>query len=211
MPPSAHERHLRRDRTAIVAELGFDCADAHPIVTLRNPAGLAGWTLPVLELLIVAGAVFALAHAIRRLRRDGDPTNLALWIASLVYLFVIEPPLYFPGWFGLDEPIGLILAQCVHRAVHVRPVTALHRRVLSRDEPGHRTRTAPPRVVAGWRTVLAGALAPLGMVVGNARRAVFGMSGSRPRSSTVPGHRADPDRPAGGRTTASVGCSTARR
>lgn len=103
------------DATAqrLVAELGFECADAHPIATLRNPADLAGWTLPVLELLIVAGAVFALAHAIRRLRRDGDPTNLALWIASLVYLFVIEPPLYFPGWFGLDEPIGLMFSHNV--------------------------------------------------------------------------------------------------
>ncbi|WP_416565879.1 hypothetical protein [Nocardia testacea] len=25
-------------------------------------------------------------------------------MASLVYLFVIEPPLYFPSRFGLDEP-----------------------------------------------------------------------------------------------------------
>lgn len=212
MPPSAHERHLRRDRTAIVAELGFDCAGAHPIVTLRNPAGLAGWTLPVLELLIVAGAVFALAHAIRRLRRDGDPTNLALWIASLVYLFVIEPPLYFPGWFGLDEPIGLMFSHNVFTVPFMFDrlplyIGAFYPAMSQATARGQRPRGWSP----AWRTVLAGALAPLGMVVGNAPSAVFGMSGSRPRSSTVPGHRADPDRPAGGRTTASVGCSTARR
>ena len=49
---------------------------------------------------MVAGAVFALWWAIRRLRRDGDPTNLALWFATVIYLFVIEIPLYFPDIFG---------------------------------------------------------------------------------------------------------------
>ena len=68
--------------------------------------------MPVLELVIIAGAVFALVHAVRRLRA-GDPINLALWFASLVYLFVTEPPLYFPEWFGLDEQFGFIFAHNV--------------------------------------------------------------------------------------------------
>ncbi|MBJ8344954.1 hypothetical protein [Antrihabitans sp. YC2-6] len=97
----------------VTAYLGFSCHDANPIVTLRNPADLANATLPVLEILIIGGAIFAFVHALRRLRRDGDPTNLALWFASLVYLFVIEPPLYFPGWFGLDEQVGFIFAHNV--------------------------------------------------------------------------------------------------
>jgi hypothetical protein len=65
--------------------------------------------MPVLELVIIAGAVFALVHAVRRFRA-GDPVNLALWCASLVYLFVTEPPLYFPEWFGLDKQFGFIFA-----------------------------------------------------------------------------------------------------
>ncbi|GED96924.1 hypothetical protein [Gordonia crocea] len=97
----------------ITRYLGFICEDANPVVTLRNPADLANWTLPVLEVTIILGAVLALIHAIRRLRRDGDPTNLAIWIGSLVYLFIIEPPLYFPEWFGMQDAMGFMFAHNV--------------------------------------------------------------------------------------------------
>jgi hypothetical protein len=94
---------------AVTRDLGFDCHDVSPVVSLRLPWDLAEPTMPLLEILIVGGAVFALVHAIRR-HRSGDPTNLALWFASLVYLFVIEPPLYFPEWFGLEQRYGFIFA-----------------------------------------------------------------------------------------------------
>ncbi|HEX6352792.1 hypothetical protein [Actinophytocola sp.] len=94
---------------AVTRDLGFDCHDVSPVVSFRFPWELANWTMPLLELIIIGGAVFALVHAIRRYRA-GDPTNLALWFASLVYLFVTEPPLYFPEWFGLDELYGFIFA-----------------------------------------------------------------------------------------------------
>lgn len=94
---------------AVTRDLGFDCHDVSPVVSVRFPWDLAHWTMPLLEVLILGGAVFALVHAVRR-HRAGDPTNLALWCASLVYLFVIEPPLYFPEWFGLDELYGFIFA-----------------------------------------------------------------------------------------------------
>lgn len=93
--------------------LGFSCENANPVITLRNPAGLENWTLPVLELTIIGGAILALVHAVRRLRRDGDPTNLALWAGSVVYLFVTEPPLYFPGWFGLENSVGFMFSHNV--------------------------------------------------------------------------------------------------
>lgn len=100
--------------TQIITQyLGYDCADANPFVTFRNPATLDNWTLPVLELTIILGAVLALIHAIRRLRRDGDPTNLAIWIGSLVYLFIIEPPLYFPEWFHAEEAMGTMFSHNV--------------------------------------------------------------------------------------------------
>jgi len=97
------------DAEAVTRGLGFDCHDVSPVVSVRPPWALAHWTMPLLEVLIVGGAVFALVHALRR-RREGDPVNLALWWASLVYLFVTEPPLYFPEWFGLDRLYGFIFA-----------------------------------------------------------------------------------------------------
>ncbi|TWP53616.1 hypothetical protein FKR81_02280 [Lentzea tibetensis] len=94
---------------AVTRGLGFDCHDVSPVVSVRFPWDLAHWTMPLLELLVIAGAVFALVHALRR-HRDGDPVNLALWWTSLVYLVVVEPPLYFPEWFGLDQQYGFIFA-----------------------------------------------------------------------------------------------------
>ncbi|MET8845544.1 hypothetical protein [Amycolatopsis sp. NPDC004625] len=94
---------------AVTRGLGFDCHDVSAVVSVRPPWELAHWTMPLLELLVVGGAVFALVHAVRRYRA-GDPVNLALWWASLVYLFVTEPPLYFPEWFGLDRLYGFIFA-----------------------------------------------------------------------------------------------------
>ena len=97
----------------IAEGLGFSCRHAHAIVTFRNPFALSNGTMPVLELLIVGGAVFALVHAWRRWRHDGDPVNLTLWFASVAYLAVIEPPLYFPGWFGLEKQVGFIFSHNV--------------------------------------------------------------------------------------------------
>ncbi len=93
----------------VTRDLGFDCHDVSPVVSLHNPLDLASATMPALEVVIIAGAVFALVHAVRRLRA-GDPVNLAIWCASLIYLFVTEPPLYFPEWFGLDDQYGFIFA-----------------------------------------------------------------------------------------------------
>lgn len=93
--------------------LGFTCEGADPVATLRSPLSLEHWTMPLLEVLIIAGAVFALVHAWRRWRRDGDAINLGLWFGALVYLAVIEPPLYFPEWFGAEGFVGFIFAHNV--------------------------------------------------------------------------------------------------
>ncbi|WP_306317070.1 MULTISPECIES: hypothetical protein [unclassified Streptomyces] len=97
----------------LAERLGFSCHDAAPVVDFRNPFGLESGTMPFLELLVVGGAVFAFVHAWRRWRRDGDPVNISLWFASVVYLAVIEPPLYFPSWFGLQEHVGFIFSHNV--------------------------------------------------------------------------------------------------
>ncbi len=87
---------------------GFTCQHAPAIVHLRNPLSLTNWTLPVLELMMVFGAALALWWSLRRLRRNNDPTNLALWIASIVYLLATEIPLYFPDRFGMQDRIGVV-------------------------------------------------------------------------------------------------------
>jgi hypothetical protein len=89
---------------------GFTCRHAPAFVRLRDPSSLSNWSLPVVESMMVAGAVLALLHSIRRLRRDGDPVNLALWFATVVYLFVIEIPLYFPNVFGIQDQLGVVFA-----------------------------------------------------------------------------------------------------
>jgi hypothetical protein len=93
----------------IAAALGhFTCTDAPAVIHIRNPFALSNPTMPVLELMMVSGAVLALWWAVRRLRRDSDPTNLVLWFASVVYLLVIEIPLYFPNLFMVENQIGVV-------------------------------------------------------------------------------------------------------
>ncbi|KAF0961117.1 hypothetical protein [Rhodococcus sp. T7] len=93
--------------------LGFSCAEAGGLVEVRNPFALENWTLPVLEFTIVLGSVLALVFAILRWRRNGDPTTLALWFGATAYLFVIEPPLYFPAAFGIEEHVDTMFAHNV--------------------------------------------------------------------------------------------------
>ena len=41
----------------VTRNLGFDCHDVSPVVSVRNPFDLANSTMPLLELVIIAGAV----------------------------------------------------------------------------------------------------------------------------------------------------------
>lgn len=97
----------------LASELGgIDCAGAAPVVTLRSPADLANWTLPVVEALMVGGALLALAHAVAR-ARSGDRSGLVLWASAVVYVWVLEPPLYFPQQLGIDGYLDVIFVHNV--------------------------------------------------------------------------------------------------
>lgn len=85
---------------------GLRC-DGNPFVTFTNPLTLQNWTMPVIELLMVAGMVLFLVHALRWYRRTGDASNLVVWITGIVALLLIEPIAYFPQWFGLEQKMGL--------------------------------------------------------------------------------------------------------
>ncbi len=96
------------DFERLAAQLGgFGCAGQNAVLNLHNPFGLDHWTMLLIELAMVVGAVLALLHAVRQ-RRQGNPATLGIWLASLVYLVFVEPPLYFPESFGLQDQVGLI-------------------------------------------------------------------------------------------------------
>lgn len=97
----------------LAGSLGFSCSEAGGLVEFRNPLHLENWTLPVLELTVIIGAVLAVVYAINRFRRHGDGTNLALWFGAIAYLLIIEPPLYFPAAFGIDEHVDTMFAHNV--------------------------------------------------------------------------------------------------
>ncbi|WP_102144693.1 hypothetical protein [Mycobacterium hubeiense] len=97
----------------LAARLGFSCDTAGGLVEFRSPFGLENWTLPVLEITVIVGAVLALVYAITRWRRHNDPTNLVLWFGAIAYLLIIEPPLYFPGAFGISEYVDTMFAHNV--------------------------------------------------------------------------------------------------
>lgn len=96
------------DFQRLAAQLGeFGCDGQNALMQLHNPFGLDHWTMLLFEIVTVLGAVLALRHALHR-RRQGDSTGLAIWIAALAYLAIVEPPLYFPDAFGLQDTLGLI-------------------------------------------------------------------------------------------------------
>ena len=97
----------------LASRLGFSCETAGGLVEFRNPFGLENWTLPVLEVTVIVGAVLTLVYAIVRLRRHNDPTNLVLWFGAIAYLLIIEPPLYFPAAFGISDHVDTMFAHNV--------------------------------------------------------------------------------------------------
>lgn len=98
------------DLARLAGFLGYSCDAPAGLIHLHNPLALANWTLPVIEALMLTGAVLALWFAVRRLRRDGDPSCLVLWLASLIYVLVIEPPQHSPGALGISRQLGVICA-----------------------------------------------------------------------------------------------------
>lgn len=86
---------------------GIPCEGASPVGYVRDPRDLADGTMPFVELVFVGLAVLTLVHAILSLRR-GNAVRLGVWLAAVVYVLVLEPPLYFPKAFGLEDYVPAI-------------------------------------------------------------------------------------------------------
>jgi hypothetical protein len=95
----------------LAGDLGgnLSCTSGNALLRVRAPWHLTNWTLPVIEALMVGGAIYAIVHAVRRWRA-GDPTTLSLCIASLVFLAVIEPPIYFPDQIRIPGQSDIVFA-----------------------------------------------------------------------------------------------------
>jgi hypothetical protein len=88
---------------ALAAQLGGFNQDAlRSFFYVNNPLALKSWTMNVVELLMILGAIMGFLHAWQRWRQYGNPANLAVWCATLVFLLTIEIPSYFPGLLGED-------------------------------------------------------------------------------------------------------------
>ncbi len=81
---------------------GFTEEGVQSIFFVKSPFDLHHWTMNVIEVLLVAGAVWGLVHAIKQAKNHGNVLNLGVWIAAVVYMLVIEIPLYFPEKIGGD-------------------------------------------------------------------------------------------------------------
>ncbi len=68
----------------------------------NNPLELKHWTMNVIELLLIVGAVMGLIHAWQAWKRNHDVSNIAVWFASVAFFIAMEVPLYFPELFGID-------------------------------------------------------------------------------------------------------------
>ena len=86
---------------------GVPCHGASPIGYVQDPRHLADGTMPFVELVFVGLAVLTLVHAVRSARR-GNVVRLGVWLAAVVYVLVLEPPLYFPKAFGIDDYVPAI-------------------------------------------------------------------------------------------------------
>lgn len=88
--------------------LGGIACPGSPVGYLNDPLHLADATMPFIEVVMIGGAVLALVHAIGVLRRRGDAVPLGVWLAAVVYVVLLEPPLYFPEAFGIADRVGLV-------------------------------------------------------------------------------------------------------
>jgi hypothetical protein len=81
--------------------------DGNRLLTLHNPFTLQNWTYPVIEALLIVGAIACLVHAVRWYRHHADASNIVVWISLISGLLLIEPMAYFPQAFGVEKFMGL--------------------------------------------------------------------------------------------------------
>jgi len=60
------------------------------LVWINNPVELLHWSMPLLEILMIGGAIIAFVHALRSLAQKNEPAYLYTWLATIFYGLVVE-------------------------------------------------------------------------------------------------------------------------
>lgn len=81
---------------------GFHPDNIESWVFVKNPFTLSHWTMNIIEVLLIFGAVWGLRHSLGHYRR-GDSIYLGFWLASVIFMLALEIPVYFPEKLGAAD------------------------------------------------------------------------------------------------------------
>ena len=89
--------------TQLVERLGgFSPENIASWAFVKSPFTLSHWTMNVVEVLLILGALWGLRHSIARFKAD-EPLYLGFWLASVIFMLALEIPVYFPEKLGAAD------------------------------------------------------------------------------------------------------------
>ena len=89
--------------TELVEHLGgFTPENIESWVFVKNPFTLSHWTMNVIEVLLIVGALWGLRHSMARFK-TGESVYLGFWLASVIFMLALEIPVYFPEKLGAPD------------------------------------------------------------------------------------------------------------
>ena len=81
---------------------GFTPANIESWVFVKSPFTLSHWTMNVVEVLLIVGALWGLRHSVARFKA-GESVYLGFWLASVLFMLALEIPVYFPEKLGAPD------------------------------------------------------------------------------------------------------------
>ena len=89
--------------TQLVERLGgFTPQNVESWVFVKSPFTLSHWTMNVIEVLLIVGAIWGLRHSMARFKA-GESVYLGFWLASVIFMLALEIPVYFPEKLGAPD------------------------------------------------------------------------------------------------------------
>ena len=89
--------------TQLVERLGgFTPQNVESWVFVKSPFTLSHWTMNVIEVLLIVGALWGLRHSMARFKA-GESVYLGFWLASVIFMLALEIPVYFPEKLGAPD------------------------------------------------------------------------------------------------------------
>jgi hypothetical protein len=89
--------------TQLVDRLGgFHPENIESWAFVKSPFTLSHWTMNVVEVLLIFGALWGLRHGITRYKA-GESIYLGFWLASVIFMLALEIPVYFPEKLGAAD------------------------------------------------------------------------------------------------------------